>query len=106
MQAQGYLPDDAFLLEFGSNIGHFLKYAQTRVGRVLGIDPAKAIVEMANARGVPTVCDYFGPEVARRLSPSTAAPRWSPAGTAARTTPTRTRSSPARGWRSRRAASS
>ena len=65
MQAQGYLPDDAFLLEFGSNIGHFLKYAQTRVGRVLGIDPAKAIVEMANARGVPTVCDYFGPEVAK-----------------------------------------
>ena len=58
-------PDDAFLLEFGSNIGHFLKYAQTRVGRVLGIDPAKAIVEMANARGVPTVCDYFGPEVAK-----------------------------------------
>ena len=65
MQAQGYLPEDAFLLEFGSNIGHFLKYAQTRVGRVLGIDPAKAIVEMANARGVPTVCDYFGPAVAQ-----------------------------------------
>ena len=65
MQAQGYLGDDAFLLEFGSNIGHFLKYAQTRVGRVLGIDPARAIVEMANARGVPTVCDYFGPEVAK-----------------------------------------
>jgi hypothetical protein len=65
MQAQGYLPDDAFLLEFGSNVGHFLKYAQTRVGRVLGIDPAKAIVEMANARGVPTLCDYFGPETAR-----------------------------------------
>ena len=65
MQAQGYLGDDAFLLEFGSNIGHFLKYAQTRVGRVLGIDPAKAIVEMANARGVPTLCDYFGPEVAK-----------------------------------------
>jgi hypothetical protein len=65
MQAQGYLPDDAFLLEFGSNVGHFLKYAQTRVGRVLGIDPAKAIVAMANARGVPTLCDYFGPEVAK-----------------------------------------
>ena len=65
MQAQGYLPEDAFLLEFGSNIGHFLKYAQTRVGRVLGIDPARAIAEMANARGVPTVCDYFGPEVAK-----------------------------------------
>lgn len=64
MQAQGYLSDDAFLLEFGSNIGHFLRYAQTRVGRVLGIDPARAIVEMANARGVPTICEYFGPQTA------------------------------------------
>jgi SAM-dependent methyltransferase len=64
MRARGYLPPDAFLLEFGSNVGHFLHYAQGQVGRVLGIDPARAIVEMANARGVPTLCDYFGPEVA------------------------------------------
>ncbi len=68
MQAQGYLPHDAFVLEFGSNIGHFLKYARTQAGRVLGIDPARAIVEMANARGVPTVCDYFGPETAKRIA--------------------------------------
>jgi SAM-dependent methyltransferase len=66
MRAQGYLPDNAFMLEFGSNIGHFLLYAQGQVGRVLGIDPARAIVEMANARGVPTICEYFGPEVARQ----------------------------------------
>ena len=65
MRARGYLAEDAFLLEFGSNVGHFLHYAQSQVGRVLGIDPAKAIVEMANARGVPTLCDYFGPEVAQ-----------------------------------------
>jgi SAM-dependent methyltransferase len=64
MRARGYLLEDAFLLEFGSNVGHFLAYAQGQVGRVLGIDPARAIVEAANARGVPTLCDYFGPEVA------------------------------------------
>jgi SAM-dependent methyltransferase len=68
MQAQGYLPHDAFVLEFGSNIGHFLKYARSQAARVLGIDPARAIVEMANARGVPTVCDYFGPETAARAA--------------------------------------
>lgn len=67
MRAQGYLPDDAFLLEFGSNIGHFLKYAQGQVSRVLGIDPARAIVEMANKRGIPTVCEYFSPEVAKQI---------------------------------------
>lgn len=68
MRAQGYLPDDAFLLEFGSNIGHFLKYAQGQVPRVLGIDPARAIVQMANDRGIPTICEYFSPEVARRTA--------------------------------------
>lgn len=68
MRAQGYLPDNAFLLEFGSNIGHFLKYAQGEVGRVLGIDPARAIVEMANERGVPSICDYFSPEVAKSVA--------------------------------------
>ena len=67
MRAQGYLPEPAFLLEFGSNVGHFLKYSQGQVDRVLGIDPARAIVEMANARGVPTICDYFGPDTARRI---------------------------------------
>ena len=67
MRAQGYLPEGAFLLEFGSNIGHFLRYSQTQVGRVLGIDPARAIVAKAQARGVPTVCGYFGPDAARDL---------------------------------------
>lgn len=68
MRAQGYLPEDAFLLEFGSNIGHFLRYAQGQTGRVLGVDPARGIVEMARARGIPTVCEYFGPETARALA--------------------------------------
>ena len=39
MQAQGYLPHDAFVLEFGSNIGHFLRYARTQAARVLGDRP-------------------------------------------------------------------
>ena len=103
MQAQGYLPDDAFLLEFGSNIGHFLKYAQTRVGRVLGIHPARAIVEMPNARGVPTVCDYFGPEVAKATAAEHGRAQVVAGRHCAATTPTRTRSSPAPGWRSPRA---
>ena len=68
MRAHGYLPPDAYLLEFGSNVGHFLAYGRTQVGRVLGVDPARAIVEMARARGIPSVCGYFGPETARALA--------------------------------------
>jgi SAM-dependent methyltransferase len=68
MRARGYLPEDAFLLEFGSNVGNFLHYGQSQVARVLGIDPARAIVETAKARGIPSVCGYFGPEAARALA--------------------------------------
>jgi hypothetical protein len=38
------------------------------VGRVLGFDPARAIVERANAAGVPTICGYFGPETADAIA--------------------------------------
>lgn len=68
LRAQGYLPPDAFLFEFGSNIGHFLEHAAHQVGRVLGLDPARAIADMANARGVPTVCAYFGPATAEKIA--------------------------------------
>jgi SAM-dependent methyltransferase len=68
LRAEGYLPADAFLFEFGSNTGHFLKHAQGEVARVLGLDPARAIVEMARARGIPTLCGYFSPESARAIA--------------------------------------
>ena len=90
LRAHGYLPKDAFVLEFGSNVGHFLHYAQTQGSRVLGIDLARAIVEMANARGVPTRCGPTTSRTRRRPSARTAGPRWWSDGTAPRTTPIRT----------------
>jgi SAM-dependent methyltransferase len=62
----GYLSNEAFVIEAGSNAGHFLKHLQPRVRKVLGIDPAERIVEMANASGVPTVCDFFSRESAAK----------------------------------------
>jgi hypothetical protein len=68
MRAQGYLPAGAFLLEFGSNTGHFLDHARNQVDRILGIDPARAIAAAADARGLPTLCAYFGPDTARMIA--------------------------------------
>ena len=55
----GYAREDSFVVEVGSNAGHFLEYIRPRVGRVLGVDPATQIAEMANEAGIPTVSDFF-----------------------------------------------
>ena len=64
----GYARRDSFVVEIGSNAGHFLDYIRTRVGRVLGVDPAMRIAEMANDAGIPTVCDFFSRERATRIA--------------------------------------
>jgi SAM-dependent methyltransferase len=68
MRARSYLPRDGFLFEFGSNIGHFLRHVRPSVGRILGLDPARAVADLAQAEGVPTVCAYFSLDVAQGLA--------------------------------------
>lgn len=68
LESNDYLNADAFVLEVGSNAGFFLKHLQPRVRDVLGIDPAEKIVAMANDAGVPTVCDFFNAESAKRAA--------------------------------------
>ncbi len=56
-----------FVLEVASNDGVFLKPFIENKYRVLGIDPAKNIVDMAVKSGVPTVCEFFGDEAAQKI---------------------------------------
>lgn len=54
-------------MEAASNDGYLLRhYVQAGIP-VLGVDPAANIAEVAEADGVPTVVDFFGVDVARRL---------------------------------------
>lgn len=56
-----------YVLEVASNDGTFLKPFQNSGFNVLGMDPAKNIVEMAVRSGVPTKCAFWGEKAAKRL---------------------------------------
>jgi 2-polyprenyl-3-methyl-5-hydroxy-6-metoxy-1,4-benzoquinol methylase len=58
---------EGYVLEVGSNDGTFLIPFVRDGYKVLGIDPAKNIVEIAQANGIPTKCCFFGKKVAKEL---------------------------------------
>ena len=60
-------PDDLMVVEVASNDGTFLARFQEAGCRVLGVDPAANIVEVANEAGVPTRCDFFDLRVAGEI---------------------------------------
>jgi len=55
------------VLEVGSNIGRLLEFLKPKVASILGVDPALNICKMANAKGIPTVPEFFNADTARRL---------------------------------------
>jgi hypothetical protein len=61
------LGSHSLVMEIASNDGYLLKNFVERGVPVLGIDPARGPAEEAEKIGVPTVCDFFGVELARRL---------------------------------------
>lgn len=58
---------DGYILEIASNDGTFLKPFMEKGYKVLGIDPAKNIVAMAEASGIPTKSWFFGAVTAQRI---------------------------------------
>ena len=59
---------DSLVVEVASNDGYLLQYYAGEGVPVLGIEPAANIAVVAEAeRGIPTLVEFFGDELARRL---------------------------------------
>lgn len=59
---------DSLVIEIGSNDGYLLRHYVARKVSVLGVEPASSIARVAREEhGVPTVCEFFGAQLARQL---------------------------------------
>jgi SAM-dependent methyltransferase len=61
------LGPDSLAIELASNDGYLLQHFQARGVPVLGIDPAEGPARAAIERGIPTLCRFFGRELAAEL---------------------------------------
>jgi SAM-dependent methyltransferase len=68
--AQRGLGPDSLVIELASNDGYLLQHYARAGVPVLGIDPARNIAEVATARGVPTLAEFFTRDLADELATS------------------------------------
>lgn len=62
------LTSNDLVVEFGSNTGAHLELFQEAGMRVVGVDPARNLAEIANDRGVETIPSGFTSEVGQRIA--------------------------------------
>jgi len=65
--SQRRLSTSSFVVEIASNDGYLLRNYMEAGIPVLGVEPARNIARVARQRGIPTWCEFFSTEVARRL---------------------------------------
>ncbi len=61
------LDRDSLVVEIASNDGYLLQYFVHAGIPVLGIDPALNVAQVAETRGVPTLTEFFGAELATQM---------------------------------------
>ena len=66
--AERKLGSRSLVIEIASNDGYLLQHYRDLGVPVLGIEPAANITRVAEARGIPTLCDFFGAALAERLA--------------------------------------
>lgn len=66
VEGRGLGADD-LVVELASNDGYFLRHVADRGVQVLGVDPAPDQAVAARLVGVPTIEEFFGPALARRI---------------------------------------
>ncbi len=61
------LDSNSSVVELASNDGYLLQYFVKKGIPALGIEPAANVAKSAEEKGVPTIVEFFGAELARRL---------------------------------------
>ena len=61
------LSQKSLVVEVASNDGYLLRWFKDGGVRVLGIEPAKNVAAVAEKNGIPTLCRFFGTELASEL---------------------------------------
>ncbi|CAD7044407.1 class I SAM-dependent methyltransferase [Pseudorhizobium endolithicum] len=64
------LGEHSFVVELASNDGYLLQHFLTSKIPVLGIEPALNVAEVAKARGIPTLTEFFGRKLAEQMRES------------------------------------
>src|ERR1700690_4477220 len=62
------LNQQSFAVEIASNDGYLLQYFVKRNVPVLGVEPAANVAKVAEEKGVPTLVEFFGTQLARELA--------------------------------------
>jgi 2-polyprenyl-3-methyl-5-hydroxy-6-metoxy-1,4-benzoquinol methylase len=62
------LSQGSMVVEIASNDGYLLQYFRAAGVPVLGIEPARNVAAAAEAKGIPTLCEFFGRALAARLA--------------------------------------
>jgi SAM-dependent methyltransferase len=61
------LDSDSLVVEIASNDGYLLQYFAEKAIPVLGIEPAANTAEVAEAKGVPSLVEFFTEDLAKKL---------------------------------------
>jgi SAM-dependent methyltransferase len=62
------LSKDSFVIEIASNDGYLLQYFKQKNIPCLGVEPTKNTAKIAQDKGIETITDFFGVEIAKKLS--------------------------------------
>lgn len=69
------LKQDDLVIEIASNDGYLLQYFQQKKFRVLGIEPARNVAELAIKKGIPTQIEFFTKDLALELIKNNTIPK-------------------------------
>ncbi len=60
--------ENSYVIEIASNDGYLLQHFYDKGIPVLGIEPSQNVAAAASLKGIPTMVEYFGSELANRLA--------------------------------------